>query len=64
MKEAVTSKLSKRVGSDALLVRAEHIPADLGGGGGRRTAGLHGHPSRKKTGRRKRGWVLEEGRGC
>jgi hypothetical protein len=54
VKETATSKLSKRVGSDTLLVRSKHVPAGLGGGGGH-TAGLHGHPNSKR--RRQTNWM-------
>uniref|UniRef100_A0A0A9EH35 Uncharacterized protein n=1 Tax=Arundo donax TaxID=35708 RepID=A0A0A9EH35_ARUDO len=40
------SQLGELVGADALLVRAEHVPAHLAGGGG--AAGLHGPPSQKR----------------
>ena len=43
----LTSQLGKRVGANSLLIRAEHVPADLTGRR-RRAAGLHGHPSRER----------------
>jgi hypothetical protein len=59
-RQMLTSQLGKRVGAHTLLVRAEHVPAYLADGG-RRAAGLHGHPSRERRGGGS-GWVLGEER--